>query len=273
MAKYLAIKNDNGNLVIDDESSIIQTLALSKTITSGVFNASSINSTDGYKPPSPYWYGTGVGVMTDIYGHKDPLKVDNPTNTMMAFRVIGDLSNPPYGYIGWSKWSDASPLVALTCYTLANTEFKAQVAWLGLEPYNKPLKNTAFVAYDELGNITFDAALGYVHHIATRFVKINVAGQSSNFTVQVMDLSGLGLDVTKLFLCIRSLPRVAQWEGSGNFYRVGYRSFIPRLRVTNNILYVDFGIWMPYPYTGSIAAIYSPAYHFSIYYIPSVKSY
>lgn len=273
MAKYLEIRNENGLLQIDDESSVIQTLALSKNLSFSNFNASPIDSTDSGKPPSPYQLSMNLNPFTDIYGHRNALKTDSTPAKMFAFRIIGDISNLPYAYFSYSQWTDANPQILVYCFANQNTPFTAQLVWLSLEPYNVPLPNTAFIAYNEIGEITFDAALGYVHHIASKTGKINVASQGSSFSIAVKDISGLGIDTSKLFLVMRGAPRVAQWEGSGNFYRVGYRTFTPRLRVTDNIIYVDFGIWMPYSYTGSIALTYNPGYNFSIYYIPSIRSY
>lgn len=273
MAKYLEIRNENGLLQIDDESSVIQTLALSKNINYTQFIANAVDTTDSYKPPSPYQCNIYINPFTDIYGHENVLKADSTSAKMFAFRIIGDISNPPYAYFSYSTWTDANPQILVYGFANQNTPFTAQLVWLSLEPYNVPLPNTAFVAYNEIGEITFDAALGYVHHIASKTGKINVASQSSSFSIMVKDISGLGIDTSKLFLVMRGAPRVAQWQGSGNSYRVGYRTFTPRLRVTNNVIYVDFGIWMPYDYTGSIAAIYNPGYNFSIYYIPSIRSY
>lgn len=273
MARYLDIRNENGSLVIDDESTVIQTLALTRNVLFNGFSANPISSTDGYKPPAPYSKTLYLNPFTEIYGHRNALRTDTAQISMLAYRVYGDVGNLPYAYIASSdKWSDASPAVTLTAHTLG-ADFWAQAVWLSLEPYNVPLPNTAFIAYNGSGQITFDAALGYVHHIASMTGKINVAGQGSNFSIAVKNIAGLGLDVSKLFVVMRSSPRVAQWEGSGNFYRVGYRSFIPRLRVTDNVIYMDFGIWMPYSYTGTIAQSYNPTYNFSIYYIPSIRAY
>ena len=273
MAKYLEIRNENGILQIDDESSVIQTLALSKNLSFSNFNASPIDSTDSGKLPSPYQLSINLNPFTDIYGHRNALKADSISAKMFAFRIIGDISNPPYAYFSQNVWTDANPQIPITCWSNQNIPFTTQLVWLSLEPYNTPLPNTAFIAYNQIGEITFDAALGYVHHIASKTGTINVASQSSSFSIMVKDISGLGIDTSKLFLVMRGSPRVAQWQGSGNSYRVGYRTFTPRLRVTNNVIYVDFGIWMPYDYTGSIAAIYNPGYNFSIYYIPSIRSY
>ena len=273
MAKYLEIRNENGLLQIDDESSVIQTLALTKNLSFSQFVANAIDTTDSYKPPSPYQGNMNISPFTDIYGHKNAIRSDSLSKKMLAFRVFGDISNPPFAYVSAGLWTDENPQIPI--YSLANqtTPFTAQLVWLSLEPYNVPLPNTVFVAYNEIGEITFDAALGYVHHIASKTGTINVASQSSSFSIMVKDISGLGIDTSKLFLVMRGSPRVSQWQGSGNFYRVGYRTFTPRLRVTNNVIYVDFGIWMPYSYTGSIALIYNPGYNFSIYYIPSIRSY
>ena len=275
VARYLDIRNENGSLVIDDESTVIQTLALTRNVLFSSFNANAINSMDGWKPAAPYTQTLSLNPFTEIYGHRNAVKNDSSSIKIVAYRIFGDLGNLPYAAISASNWSDANPAVTLTANALGNGAFWAQAVWLSLEPYNVPLPNTAFVAYNASGQITFDAALGYVHHIASMTGKINITSQSSNFSIAVKNIAGLGLDVSKLFIVMRGFPRVAQWQwgSSNNFYRVGYRSFVPRLRVTDNVIYVDYGIWMPYDYTGAIAATYNPTYNFSIYYIPSIRSY
>lgn len=280
MAKYFEITNDNGRLLVDDESSVIQVLASTKTDSISAYMTNSIDSTEGYKPLAPYTAGRGypiVGNNKSVYGHIDALDKNNTDLKTFAYRVDGDISNPPYVHGTYSSYSvgTETPMVSLNFHTLANKAFNVQAVWLTVLPQKKKLKDSALVVYDENGGITFDSALGYVHHIATKSAKFNIQSQTASFTVKVADITGLGLDTSKLFLSMRSgVPAVAQWESRGsNQYRVGYRSFIPRLRVTNNIIYVDFGIWIPKPYTGRIGLIHRPAYSFSVYYIPNLKPY
>lgn len=275
MANYFQVTNANGNLLIDDESNVMQILGITKKMNITTSAVNTFNTLDGWKAISKYYasfliYATDE--TNDVYGNKKGLKV-GAVNTLYAFRIFGDISNPPYCQIAGGKYGDdVSRAMTISAYGLVDSSFQAQVAWISLDPYDEPTPNTPLVVYGADGKITFDAALGYVHHLATVNTRFNVQGQSSNFTIKVMDLSGLGLDYSKLFFSMPiSVPRVSQWQGSGNAFRVGYRSFIPRLRVTDNILYVDFGIFMPYNYTGNIAAVYYPSYYFHIFYLPNVR--
>lgn len=272
VAKYLEIRNLAGNMLIDDESRAIQIMARTSTLTMDNPTYIDVGSQDGYKPPCPY---TQVKQLdsTQIAGHDAGLKMVSgqyEQALVLVYRVLNDMNDPPYAYLQASGWTDTQS-TTVTMWGREQQAYTAQCVWLSLEAYNTHLPGTACVAYDAQGNITFDAALGYVHHIATKSEVINVTG-SDSFSVMVKDISGLNLDTSKLFLRMMAFPRVAQWQGSGNYYRVGYRSFIPRLRVTNNIIYVDFTRWVAKDYTGSIAAIYNPTYSFSVYYIPGIRS-
>lgn len=277
VAKYFEVRNAAGNLVIDDESSVIQVLARTGTLTMNQPVSMPVFSDDSYKPPCPYQQVINLNLVTEIKGHANGLKyevnsaVQINAVSIVAYRIFGDITNPPYVFPTAGGWDDKRQNIIVNLGSYGTQNYTMQVVFLSLKPYNLPLPGTALVAYDSDGNIAFDAALGYVHHIASKSAVFNVAATGS-FTVMVKDISGLGLDTSKLFLRILRVPAISQWQGSGNAYRVGYRSFIPRLRVTDNIIYVDFVCWIPLGYAGSIAQVYNPSYSFSVYYIPGIRS-
>lgn len=275
MASYFAIKNSGGNIIIDDTTTVMQVLAATKTVTMNNPVSNSIDSKDGVKPFAPYSQTVALDILggADLRGHIAALE-NGLVNSITIYRIVGaDMNNPPYALVTAAKWSDTTPTVKVGLNAHDTAAFSAQVVWLKLDPYNVPLPNTNFLARNEQLDITFDAALGYVHHVATKRAKIAVTS-AGDFSVQMADINGLGLDTSRLFLRTRGIPRVSQWDGLGSTaYRVGYRSFIPRLRVTNGIVYVDFKRWVPYGYTGTIAQIYFPTYDISVYYIPAIKSF
>lgn len=275
MARYLEISNAAGKVVADDETMLIQVIAATKVAPLTNFTANTVTSQDGGKPIAAYSAGYYIDKYNglDLKGHIAALK-QGETNLIQAYRMVDvDLANPPYAYVSGTGWSDTRDFVNLVANTYDTTPCSAQVVWLKLDPYNVAMPDSSMLAFNANGDITFDIALGYVHHIATKRAKIAVT-TIGDFSVQIADISGLGVDISRLFLRCRGVPRVSQWDGLGSFaYRVGYRSFVPRLRVTNGIVYVDFKRWVPYGYTGSIAQIYVPTYDISVYYIPAIRSF
>lgn len=274
MARYLEIRNAAGNMIVDDESGIIQTMALTKILNYDSPVREHIDSRDGLKPFAPYAQNYLLDRFSEIRGHTDPIKSGSGVNLIRIYRVLGDIANLPYAYMYAAYWTDTQPKVIAKVSSIAQTPFQFQCAWLKLDPYNIPRPDSALLAYNEDGDITFDSALGYVHHVASKTAVVDVRG-IGDFSVMMADISGLGLDTSKLFLRCNGIPRLSQWEygASTNFYRVGYRSFVPRLRVTNGIVYVDFKRWVPYGYNGNYAEIYQPNYSISVYYIPAVRSF
>ena len=274
MARYLEIRNAAGNMVVDDESGIIQVMALTKVLqyTEPVLEA--IDTRDGFKPFAPYAQDYLLDRFTEVKGHTDPLHASSGINLVRITRVLGDITNPPYAYIYAAYWSDTQPKIIAKASAMNQIPFEFQCAWLKLDHYNTPRPDSSLLAYNEDGDITFDSALGYVHHVASKTAVVDVQG-IGDFTVTMADISGLGLDTSKLFLRCNGIPRLSQWEygASTNFYRVGYRSFVPRLRVTDGIVYVDFKRWMPYGYGGNYAEVYQPNYSLSVYYIPAIRSF
>ena len=274
MARYLEIRNAAGNMVIDDESGIIQVMALTKVLQYTGPVREAIDTRDGFKPFAPYAHDYLLDRFTEVKGHTDPLHVSSGINLVRITRVLGDITNPPYAYIYAAYWSDTQPKIIAKASAMNQIPFEFQCAWLKLDHYNTPRPDSSLLAYNEDGDITFDSALGYVHHVASKTAVVDVRG-IGDFTVMMADISGLGLDTSKLFLRCNGIPRLSQWEygASTNFYRVGYRSFVPRLRVTDGIVYVDFKRWVPYGYNGNYAEIYQPNYSISVYYIPAVRSF
>lgn len=274
VARYLEIRNAAGNMIVDDETRNIQILALTKVLEFSNPTQNNINTTDGWKPLAPFTKEPILDKFNDLRGFVDHMLPSQPK--VDVYRVFGDIGDLPYAFItgGAYNYQDGITTHKVFVNSMSNTPFQYQCAWLKLDPINIARPDSALITYNENGEITFDSALGYVHHIATKTAKFNVTS-SGDFSVQMADISGLGVDVSKLFLRCETVPAVSQWQwgSSSNFYRVGYRSFIPRLRVTNGVIYVDFKRWMPYNYTGSIAEIYRPKYSLSVYYIPAVRSF
>ena len=275
VARYLEIRNAAGNMIVDDETRNIQILALSKVLEFRNPTQNTVTTTDGWKPAAPFSKDLVLDKFNDLRGFVDHMLPSQAPN-IRVYRVFGDIGNLPHAYVTGGAYAnqDGSTYHKVFASSMTNTPFQYQCAWLKLDPINIPRPDSALIAYNENGEITFDSALGYVHHIATKTAKFDVTS-SGDFSVQMANISGLGLDVSKLFLRCEGVPAVSQWQwgSSSNFFRVGYRSFMPRLRVTNGVVYVDFKRWMPYDYTGTIAEIYMPKYSLSVYYIPAVRSF
>lgn len=270
MAKYLEIRNSNNNVVIDDESMVIQLTSATPTFTipSGEFVAQSVDSTESMYRPS----GSHIAFHSYNWSEMRSPNVDG-IQARSAYRVLGtQQKSNPYGTFAFDvDRNDASKGIA-TFTGGAATEVKVQGILLNIAEHKRPMDNAGLVIFDSDNNVLFDAARGFVYHLASRSAKIAV-GSAGSFSVKVMSLAGMGIDPDKLFLASRIQPRASMWQtnsSNSNLYRVGYHCYIPRLRVESDILYVDYMKWSPKDYYGSYSAIYTPMYAFSIYYVPDI---
>lgn len=262
MASYLNIINDNQKLIISDTLNIMQPVrSIKGTINS--FTANPVSSTYGVRPLAPY---TGVAseYSTSTFVNSD--------SAFLAYRIIGDVGNLPYSRVFISENDPVNNRFKLGSHSRVNTPFEAQVVNISYGALQNPLENSGLVAYNEQEQLVFDASLGTVHHLGSINVKLNVSSDGDK-SYLVKDLTGLNLDPARIFMATRSIPMVSfvEFRGGNSQYRSGWRTWIPRYRVTGNNLYFDLQRWLALDYTGSLDQVYQPIFAASLYYLPNIR--
>lgn len=262
MANYLNISNDNNLMVISDTINVMQPV-LRLTATVDQFTQMSVDSQYGLRAPAPY-----IGESSQ-YVNAVSAKAGE---TRIAYRVVGDLSNLPYGYASMKKSNDATNLYKALFVGHTNAPLQVQIVRLSFGPLSEPFGNSGLLAYNEKEELVFDASLGTVHYLGGVYDKIDVVS-TQNKTYLIKDLTGLGLDYSRIFISAHSLPQVSfvEFRGGGSQYRSGWRAWSLRYRITDNKLYVDLLGWFPKNYTGYLDSVYNPIFAVSLYYLPNVK--
>lgn len=262
MSNYFEIRNNNGLLLVSEQSQTMQiTSIVNFNVTS--FNSNPIDNKYGYKPISPF-VGYSPYLDADVRGHKTTVGMG-----LNAFRLFGDVENLPYILAQREITTEGNLRVRIN--SMGTQKAIGQTAYVSYGPLSKSLDNTGLVIYGEdEQSILFDASLGYVHHIASYQAKVNVIS-GGDFSVLLRDLTGLGLDYSKLFVHISDNPRVNLLDLNSNFYRIGYRCFGSRIRVTANKLYLDVTRWVPYSYGKYIDEFYFPMLRVMVFYVPNIK--
>ena len=262
MASYLNIINDNQKLIISDTLNIMQPVRSIKG-TIDTFTANPVSSTYGVRPLAPY-SGVSSQYSTSTFVGSDA--------AFMAYRIIGDVGNLPYSRVFVKESDTANNSFKLGSHSRATTPFETQVVNLSYGALHNPLENSGMVAYNEQERLIFDASLGTVHHLGSINVKLNV-GSDGDKSYLVKDLTGLNLDPARIFIAIRSVPMVSfvEFRSGGSQYRSGWRTWIPRYRVTGNNLYLDLQLWNALNYTGSFDQVYQPIFAASLYYLPNIR--
>lgn len=259
---YFEIRNDNGILLVSDQSQTMQvTRLINFNVTS--FTSNPIDNQYGYKPIAPYT-GYMPYMQNDVKGHKTTVG-----RALNVFRILGDMENLPYILTGTQSLADGSLRVVVN--SMSTQAVKGQTGNISYGPLSKSLDGTGVAIYaEDEKSILFDASLGYVHFIASYQAKVNVVS-GGGFSVLLKDLTGLGLDYSKLFVHINDNPRVNLLEINGDLYRIGYRCFGSRIRITNHKLYLDVTRWMPYSYGNYIDEHYFPMLLVMVFYVPNVR--
>lgn len=262
MANYLNISNDNNLMVISDTINVMQPVRR-LTATVDQFTEQSVDSTYGLRAFAPY-YGESSQYVNAVSA--------NAGKTRLAYRVVGDLSNLPYGYANLKESNAESNTYKVGFIGHTNVPLQVQLVWLSFGPLNAPFGNSGLLAYNEKEELVFDASLGTVHYLGGVYEKINVVS-TQNKTYLIKDLTGLGLDYSRIFISAHSLPCVSfvEFRGGNSQYRSGWRAWSLRYRITDNKLYVDLLGWFPKNYTGYYDSVYAPIFAVSLYYLPNVK--
>lgn len=262
VASYFEIRNDNGLLLVSDQSQTMQvTRLVNFNVTS--FTSNPVDTQYGYKPIAPYT-GYMPYTQSDVRGHKTTVG-----RTLSAFRIFGDLENLPYILTSTQSIADGSVRVVVN--SMSTQAVKGQIAYVSYGPLSKTLDGVGLAVYaEDEKSVLFDASLGYVHYIATYQAKVNVIN-GGGFSILLKDLTGLGLDYSKLFVHISDNPRVNLLEINRNLYRIGYRCFGSRIRITNHKLYLDVTPWIPYAYGNYIDEYYFPMLFVMVFYVPNVR--
>lgn len=227
------------------------------------FTANPVSSTYGARPLAPY-SGVSSQYSTSTFVGSDA--------AFMAYRIIGDVGNLPYSRVFVSESDTVNNSFKLGSDSRVNTPFETQVVYISYGALHNPLENSGMVAYNEQEQLVFDASLGTVHHLGSINVKLNV-GSDADKSYLVKDLTGLNLDPARIFIAIRSIPRVSfvEFRAGNSQYRSGWRTWIPRYRVTGNNLYLDLQRWLALNYTGSLDQVYQPIFAASLYYLPNIR--
>lgn len=262
MANYLNIANDNGKLIISDTLNIMQPVRSIKGVINS-FTANSVDSTYGPRAFSPY---TGVSTETLNSIHADYEKA------LMAYRIVGDVGDLPYGRVYLSEYDYEKNIFKLGCNSFGNTPIEVQTAFLAYNGLKKPFGKCGMLAFNEQEKLIFDASLGTVHHLGSIYTKLNV-GSDGDKNYLIKDLTGLGLDPARIFISLRATPYVSfvEYRDGGNQYRSGWRTWMPRYRVTDNKLFLDLKRWVPKNYTGYYDSEYQPIFAASLYYLPNIR--
>ena len=262
MANYLNISNDNNLMVISDTINAMQPV-LRLTATVDQFTQMSVDSQYGVRAPAPY-VGESSQYVNAVSAKSGKARI--------AYRVVGNLSNLPYGYASVNKSNDATNLYKAFFTGHTNVPLQVQIVLLSFSPLSEPFGNSGLLAYNEKEELVFDASLGTVHYLGGVYDKIDVVS-TQNKTYLIKDLTGLGLDYSRIFISAHSLPRVSfvEFRGGGSQYRSGWRAWSLRYRITDNKLYVDLLGWFPMNYTGYLDSVYNPIFAVSLYYLPNVK--
>ena len=261
MANYLNIVNDNQKLIISDSLNIMQPVRSMKG-SINTFTANPVSSTYGLRPFAPY---TGESdYLPTVYVGSD--------KALFAYRIVGDIGNLPYSRIFVGDKDSANNTYKLNSHSYTNTPFEMQAAYLSYGALHNPLENFGMVAYNEENQLVFDASLGSVHHLGSINTKINV-GSDGNRSFLIKDITGLNLDPARIFISVRTVPMVSfvEYRDGGNQYRSGWRTWIPRYRVTGNLLYIDLQRWLALSYTGYYDQVYQPVFSASLYYLPNIR--
>lgn len=261
MANYFQIKNKGGTLLLSDTVRAIQVTRVIPFAVSS-FSVNAVGTSSAFYGMAQFSANTTVPI-SNVRGHKGDVGNYNIT----AFRLFADMANPPYMHV--SAKHEVSGDWTLTLSSNQNQAVSGQLLHLGITAPNKSLLKKGMAIFRN-GKVHFDAVLGYVHHIASYQVKLNVINAGSH-SILLKDLTGLGLDYSKLCMHLLSNPRVTMAEWSGNLYRMGHRVFSARIRVTDNKLYLDLSRWMPYSYGNVIDSVYYPMLSVMVFYVPNLR--
>lgn len=261
MSSNFQIRNKGGTLLLGDS---VRAMQVTRVIPFSVssFSANSVGTKSAFYGQAQFTTKTTVP-LSMVRGHK--YYVNNVN--ISAFRVFADIENQPYLNI-WSKQEQSGDWT-LNIDSNKNIPVSGQFMHLGLTAPDRSLTKNGMAIFKD-NRVHFDAVLGYVHHIASYHVKLNVTSVGSH-SILLKDLSGLGLDYSKLCLYILNNPRVTLAEWRGNFYRMGHRVFSARIRVTDNKLYLDLSRWMPYSYGNVIDSVYDPMLSVMVFYVPNLR--
>lgn len=260
-SNLLQIKNKGGTVLLSDTIRAIQVTRVIPFTVSG-FAANAVGTSSAFYSMAQFSAKVTVPI-SNVRGHKGDVGNYNIT----AFRLFADMANPPYMHV--SAKHEVSGDWTLTLSTNQNQAVSGQFLHLGITAPNKSLSKKGMAIFRN-NKVHFDAVLGYVHHLASYQVKFDVIN-SGNQSILLKDLTGLGLDYSKLCMHLLSNPRVTMAEWRGNFYRMGHRVFSARIRVTDNKLYLDLSRWMPYSYGNVIDSVYYPMLSVMVFYVPNLR--
>lgn len=261
MTNFFQIKNKGGTLLLSDTVRAIQVTRVIPFSVSD-FDANAVGTGSAFYGLAQFSKRITFPA-SDVRGHKG----DVGNYNLSAFRIFADIANQPYLHIAARQESIGD--WTLTFATNQNQPISGQFLHLGLTAPNKSLSKKGMAIFRN-NRVHFDAVLGYVHHIASYQVKFDVIN-SGNQSILLKDLTGLGLDYSKLCMHLLSNPRVTMAQWSGNFYRMGHRVFSVRIRVTDNKLYLDLSRWMPYSYGNVIDSVYYPMLSVMVFYVPNLR--
>lgn len=264
MANYFEMRNTSGTLLVGTNSHVIQAARI-VPFNVPTFNENSVSNTYGIKPLARYSSDAINYTSENVRGYTG----DVGGSIRNAFRLFGDITNHPYILTRCLHDTETGGGTS-TIYSMSDTPVSGQHVALSYTPRTAPYSTSGLVVYSPNQEILFDAGLGYLHYIASYYAKVNVIS-GNGFSVLLRDLSGLNLDYSKLVVYVNTNPGVNLLEVNGNLYRVGYRCFGSRIRVTDNKLYLDVIRWMPYSYGNTIDEYYSPALRVMVFYMPNIR--
>lgn len=239
---YFEVRNDNGNVVIDDNYQNLSFVHFSEIIT---VQASEERN---YQGPDGTWYSwtqrsDGAYGRYESYSRVytlEELDLTAAPSYMGIRRVdsIGGGFTIPAVIRVYSP-TDSTQLIGFR-YRIYSMEAGAQYQLVSFAPLSARIPSREGLAiYNSNGQLVFDAALGYMQVMDSQYrIRDLYSGATESFPVHNSGLPDL--DFSRMFLITRLHP----YATTGGTIIINHRQYVPRLRKdAEGRVYVDLGMW------------------------------
>lgn len=247
VAEYFYLKNDNNEIVIDDNYHN-PTFLYKETIQTSTGTGSPENLWNGKTLP---WLGYGSVQYLSWFGVTGKTqKFDEQVFVFYRSQswtcAVARILRPDTGAIQVRAYSlNQNDVLDIALFHLGQ----------------RVASNYGLVLYNEQSEVVFDAMKGFLHVVDNLNIQLNPAGDVQSYWINVNPAI---VDINKLYICILGID---PFYVRGGTIVINYRTFYTRLRFDGSSMYLDM---VPYggPASGATVQNYLDSVNIMIAYIP-----
>ena len=267
MANYLAITNENNNVIIGDDFPILQPVENSLFIFES-FGGAAFDTTEGIHNFGPFRATRNNHTPDAIYKFSDYTAAE----TFTVFRMYHPGSNERTTSQSVFEKLTINDYPSIRLSAFENRKVHVQGVRLTYKRAQTHTDEAALVAYNEQGDLVFDSSLGVAHLLANFEYNSNLEGGDLDFSLG--NFAGYNLDFNRIFFRVGRLlyKNKTEFRAGGSQYRAGWYCWVPRLYMTNSDdLRVHLRYFTSNNYGVNDSAPLSDTFLLQVFYLPSIR--